>query len=347
MGLRARITRPGIAARLLAWYSDHHRDLPWRRTSDPYRVWISEVMLQQTRAQAVIPYYERFVAQFPTLESLAGAREEQALAAWSGLGYYSRARNLLKAARLAVAAGGFPSDYDAIRGLPGVGDYTAAAVSSIAFGLPCAAVDGNALRVVSRVKNDASDIGSMATRRRFAETVTGWLDQRRPGDFNQALMELGATICLPRQPLCDECPIRDGCLAATAGSAAGLPVKLRKEDPLHIRATLFVVRRRGRVLLIREDSGARRMAGFWRLPTTEDLPGATPRERLGEFRHSITRHRYLFEVYASSGGLPACPAPTSAAAGACAWFSPAELPTIPLATTARKALNLAGIPRSS
>src|SRR5690349_5158936 len=196
-----------IAGLLGAWYARGHRDLPWRSTGDPYRIWVSEIMLQQTRAQAVIPYYERFLTRFPSVPALAAAKEDEVLALWSGLGYYSRARNLLRAARQIAAAGSFPSDYDAIRALPGIGDYTAAAVASIAFGRPHAVLDGNVLRVVARMENDAADIRSSRTRERFREIAQSWLDPRDPGHFNQALMELGATVCLPRNPLCLVCPL--------------------------------------------------------------------------------------------------------------------------------------------
>src|SRR5215469_2782403 len=156
-----------IAKRLVEWYRRGHRDLPWRATSDPYRIWISEIMLQQTRAQAVIPYYERFLKRFPTVEALAAAAEPDVLAAWSGLGYYSRARNLRRAAQQITADGGFPRDYEGLRALPGIGDYTAAAIASIAFTLPHAVLDGNVMRVVARMENDASDIGAARTRERF------------------------------------------------------------------------------------------------------------------------------------------------------------------------------------
>jgi len=165
-----------ISDLLIEWYKRGHRELPWRRTTDPYRIWISEIMLQQTRAQAVIPYYERFLARFPTVESLAAAPEEAVLTAWSGLGYYSRARLLRRAAQQIRAAGAFPREFEAIRALPGVGDYTAAAIASIAFGLPHAVVDGNVLRVVARVENDGSDIGSGQTRERFRAIAQEWLD---------------------------------------------------------------------------------------------------------------------------------------------------------------------------
>src|SRR6516225_9136666 len=200
-----------IAEALLAWYRRGHRDLPWRRTRDPFRIWVSEIMLQQTRAQAVIPYFERFLARFPDVESLARADEEEVLTLWSGLGYYSRARNLRGAAIVMRAAGGFPRDYAAIRQLPGVGEYTASAIASIAFGLPHAVLDGNVLRVVARVENDFSDIASPATRERFRSLVQKWLDQRYPGEFNQALMELGAMVCLPRNPSCLVCPLAACC----------------------------------------------------------------------------------------------------------------------------------------
>ena len=255
MAARNRVKRPDFAKLLIEWYSAGHRDLPWRRTADPYRIWVSEIMLQQTRAQAVIPYYERFLARFPTVESLAAAHEDEVLALWSGLGYYSRARNLRRAAVEIAAAGGFPESYEAIRALAGIGDYTAAAIASIAFGLPHAVLDGNVLRVVARVENDAADIASARTRERFRAAAQGWLDARRPGAFNQALMELGATVCLPRNPLCLVCPLRDHCQARAEGTAGQLPVKLRKTEPVRIEGVLLVVRERGRVLLRQERRG--------------------------------------------------------------------------------------------
>src|ERR1035438_4678919 len=189
--------RVKLARLLVDWYRKGHRDLPWRRTTDPYRIWVSEIMLQQTRVQAAIPYYRRFLDRFPTVEALAAAAEQDVLTLWAGLGYYSRARNLRRAAQQVVAAGGFPRDYAAIRALPGIGDYTAAAIASIVFQLPYAAVDGNVLRVVARVENDAADIASPRTRERFRAIAREWMGRRQPGVFNQALMELGATVCVP------------------------------------------------------------------------------------------------------------------------------------------------------
>jgi A/G-specific adenine glycosylase len=323
-----------IARLLLAWYGRGHRDLPWRRTSDPYRIWVSEIMLQQTRAQAVIPYYKKFLARFPTVETLAGAAEEEVLAAWSGLGYYSRARNLRRAAQSIQAAGSFPRDYASIRALPGVGDYTAAAIGSIAFGLRHAVLDGNVLRVVARVENDAADIASARTRERFRAVAQQWLDPRQPAVFNQALMELGATVCLARNPLCLVCPLAELCRAREEGTADELPVKLRRVAPVRLEDVLLVVRRRGRVLLRQREAGARRMAGFWELPTPAELPGARIVERIGTFRHTITHHHYTFEVAKASASRHDPPF---------RWFEPRTIGTIPLSTTARKALALAGV----
>ena len=327
----------GPARALVDWYRLQHRDLPWRRTSDPYRIWVSEIMLQQTRAQAVIPYYERFLDRFPTVETLAAAREEEVLTLWSGLGYYSRARNLQKAARQVAAAGSFPRDYDAIRALPGVGDYTAAAIASIAFGLPRAVLDGNVQRVVARVENDAADIASPRTRARFREIAQRWLESesQNPGLFNQALMELGATVCLPRNPLCLLCPIAACCRAREEATAAQLPVKLRRVEPVRIEGVLLIVERRGRILLRRRESGARRMAGFWDLPAPDDLPAARPGRAFGAICHTITHHHYTLTV--RSAAPPKKPGP------AFRWFAPRDCARIPLSTTARKALKLAKI----
>ena len=326
--------RSSIAALLLAWYRKAHRDLPWRRTSDPYRIWVSEIMLQQTRAAAVIPYYERFLDRFPSAAALAAASEPEVLALWAGLGYYSRARNLRRAAQMIASAGTFPRDFDGIRALPGIGDYTAAAVASIAFHLPHAVLDGNVLRVVSRVENDAADIASGSTRERFRALVQGWLDPSEPGTFNQALMELGATVCLPKRPLCLLCPLSGHCQARAAGTASQLPVKLRKTEPVHIDAVLLVMRRAGKVLLRQRHASASRMAGFWDLPAPADLPGAHIGPQLGAFRHTITHHHYRFTVFSAGG---------RADGAEFRWFEPKNLTQIPLSTTARKALQLSKI----
>jgi A/G-specific adenine glycosylase len=326
--------RNRVAPLLLAWYARGHRDLPWRRTSDPYRIWVSEIMLQQTRAQAVIPYYEKFLQRFPTVETLAAAAEDDVLALWAGLGYYSRARNLRRAAMEIAAAGGFPREYDAIRALPGIGDYTAAAVASIAFELPHAVIDGNVLRVVARVENDAADIASSVTRERFRAVAQSWLPPAEAGHFNQALMELGATVCVPRNPLCLVCPLASCCRARQQGTAAQLPVKLRTVVPIQIDRTLLVIRRGDRVLLRRNEQEARHMAGFWDLPAPEDLPAAHIGACLGEFRHTITHHHYTIAVHSGS---------VRGRGDGLRWFEAGQFAEIPLSTTARKAFKLIGL----
>jgi A/G-specific adenine glycosylase len=321
---------PAIARQLVTWYRVSARDLPWRRTRDPFRILVSEVMLQQTRAQTVIPYYEKFLSRFPTARALALASESEVLAAWSGLGYYTRARNLQRAAREIDEAGDFPREYDAIRKLPGVGPYTAAAVASIAFGLPHVVVDGNVLRVVARIANDASDIGASGTRARFEAIAAGWLDRSDPGGFNQALMELGATVCLPRDPLCLLCPAAAECAARAAGTAGSLPVKLRRTEAAHIASTLLLIEKKGDLLMWQRPETSPRMAGFWELPDLEQLPGAKAGATLGSFRHTITHHHYRFEVVRAS---------ISRTPKGFRWLSRQELEVQPLSTISRKALR--------
>ena len=288
-------------------------------------------MLQQTRAQTVIPYYEKFLERFPTARSLAQAGDKELLRLWSGLGYYQRARNLRKAARQIVKSGGFPGDYNGIRELPGVGAYTAAAVASIAFGIDRAALDGNVLRVIARLTGDAADIGAAATRARF-ETVAGeWLDRRNPGRFNQAMMELGATICLPRNPLCLLCPVSAGCLAREQGKQSQLPVKLRRTSPVRIEARLLAIERAGKILLWKRGADSRRLHGFWELPWAEDLPKARELQAVGSFRHSITNHNYIFTVVRAA---------LARAGSRFQWLEVSRLNGLPLSTTTRKALAL-------
>lgn len=272
-------------------------------------------MLQQTRVAAVIPYYERFLKEFPNPQALAGASEERLLTLWSGLGYYSRARNLQKAARQIVEQGSFPTTFENLRALAGVGEYTAAAVASIAFQLPHAAVDGNVRRVIARLTNAEGD----------AREIAGQLlDRKNPSRWNQAMMELGAVVCLPRDPLCEQCPLARQCEALRHGTQRTLPGKRRKPETVHIRKTLLIIRREGRILLVPSS----RVQGFWDLP--EPFPGARIGATLGEFRHAITHHRYRFVV---------SEAVTKKIPTGFRWFKEKELHEIPLSTTAKKALQ--------
>jgi A/G-specific adenine glycosylase len=320
----------GFAAALTDWYRRERRDLPWRDTGDPYRILVSEIMLQQTRAQTVIPYYERFLQRFPHVNALAEAREQEVLTYWSGLGYYSRARNLQRAARAIAAAGQFPSDYDGIRELPGVGPYTAAAVASIAFNAPHAVVDGNVMRVIARLSNDGADIASSRTRVRFQQVADQWLDRRDPGQFNQAMMELGAILCPPRAPRCLLCPVAQFCEGRKAGHQHELPVKRGKAEPRHIQIQVAIIEREGAVLLRRRPDGASVMAGFWELPAPDDLPSWRPRETLGSFRHTITHHYYTVTVFRGT---------VSRVPPGFRWRRN-EFDRIPLTTVARKAIRL-------
>jgi A/G-specific adenine glycosylase len=320
---------------LLDWYQRSRRELPWRGTRDPWRILLSEVMLQQTRVAAVVPYYNRFLERFPTPQALAEASEQELLALWSGLGYYARARNLQRAAQAIAQLGAFPETFEQIRELPGVGDYTAAAVASIAFGLPHAVLDGNVVRVLSRLTAERGDVQSSIVRVRLKETAQMMLDARRPGDFNQAMMELGATVCLPRVPQCLLCPLREQCAAREEGIQNELPVKLSKRDPIKLAIELLLIEKDGRVLMRQRGAHEPRLAGFWELPESRFVPGARRTAKLGEFRHSITRHDYTVEVWQAE--------PVRAPKGF-RWIAPDELPALPLATTARKALSVAGRP---
>ena len=282
-------------------------------------------MLQQTRVAAVIPYWERFLLRFPNVRSLAEASESDVLALWSGLGYYSRARNLHQAAKKIAGDGNpFPANYDAIRNLKGVGEYTAAAVASIAFNLPHAVIDGNVRRVVMRLQSDTEvDVQS---------EVDHLLDRRNPGRFNQALMELGALVCLPKQPLCSTCPVEANCLARRAGTQREIPPPRVRPATTHLERTLLVFRRGEKVLL----TSSPRVKGFWDLPEpdTPGLGSARIGKKLGMFRHAIMNCLYCFEVReASQRGA------SRGSADGLQWWPLKKLEEIPLSTAARKALS--------
>ena len=319
-----------LRLRLTRWYDRNARDLPWRRTKDPYRIWVSEIMLQQTRVAATVPYYGKFLKRFPTVDRLARAAEEEVLAAWSGLGYNGRARNMRRAARIVAEAGGFPETLEGLLALPGVGPYTAAAVASIAFGLPHAVVDGNVLRVLARLTGERGDIEASATRRRLAEAADDVLDRRDPGRSNQAVMELGALVCLPGRPDCPRCPVAARCGARRLGLEESLPVKRSRPRPEKVPVTLLAARRGDAALLLRLRTTAPNR-GFWQLPEAADLPEAAPGHAAGRFRHAIMDRRY--EVSVRRTAVRRTPA-------GCRWLSPADLARLPVTTMTRKAIAL-------
>ena len=269
-----------LTAALLRWYRRHKRDLPWRRAKDPYRVWLSEVMLQQTRVATVIPYYQSFLERFPTLESLAAASEQSLLEAWSGLGYYRRALQMQAAARLLVADhdGHFPTEYAELRALPGFGDYTAAAVASIAFGGRHAAVDGNVVRVLARLGDEARNVAETAVRRDLRQEAQELLESvgpRSAATWNQALMELGALVCTPRAPRCEGCPLSRWCRARRAGTELIRPVKNPPRKTERVVTSVIVCESRGRLLMRQRPADAARMPGFWEFP---EIEGRLPRK---------------------------------------------------------------------
>ncbi len=260
-----------LPAALLPWYSENKRELPWRQTREPYHIWLSEIMLQQTRVEAVKGYYARFLAALPNIEALAQADDEKLLKLWEGLGYYSRVRNLKKAAQ-AIAEihdGVFPREYEAVLALPGVGEYTAGAICSIAFGQKTAAVDGNVLRVVSRLLADATPIDQPAFKKRVRQELEA-IYPENAGDFTQALMELGATVCGPnRMPDCENCPCKGFCRGYQTGVADSLPVKAAKKNRKIEEKTVFILRCEGEYVLVkRPEKGL--LAGLWQFP---EAPG--------------------------------------------------------------------------
>jgi len=307
-----------LRAALIAWFAAHRRDLPWRRSRDPYRVWISETMLQQTRVEAVVPYFERFTARFSTVSELAAAPIEDVLAAWSGLGYYRRARALHAAARAVVErhAGVFPGTRSDLLDLPGIGPYTAGAIASIAFDAPEPLVDGNVARVLARLflLDDPQESAAFrADSWRIAGELVGALGERSPGDWNQALMELGALVCTPRAPRCLVCPVRAHCRAAAEGRVDELPVPKKRPATIEVELHVALVREGARVLVVERPSTGR-MAGLWELPTIEPAgdrriaESEWPRvgaagssivlgDELGSVAHSITRHKIRARVH--------------------------------------------------
>ena len=272
----ARIHADGdLHAALLRWYEGQARDLPWRRTRDPYAIWVSEVMLQQTQVSVVLPYWTAFLARFPDVGALARASLDEVLAAWRGLGYYARARNLHRAAQ-AVAerhGGRLPDDVDALRALPGFGRYTVGAVASIAFGRAVPLVDGNVARVLARLFGVEGATGDASREKRLWALAEALVEGERPGDWNQALMELGATVCRPEQPTCLLCPLRARCVALAAGKVTEIPAPKVPSRRQALHLAVVAARRGDAVLLVRRD-GTGLFGGLWELPGVECAPGS-------------------------------------------------------------------------
>ena len=310
---------PKFRRRLLSWFARGKRDLPWRRTRDPYRIWLSEIMLQQTRVAAVIPYYERFLEAFPTVQDLARSTSDRVLANWAGLGYYSRARNLQKAAQEIVArhAGEFPCGYDAALALPGIGRYTAAAVLSIAYDAPYAVLDGNVARVIARIGASRGDLRAPARWRRLEQAAQQLLPRKSSGDWNQAMMELGATVCTPKSPRCGECPVEKWCRARALGLEGKLPSARLKRATVDITlAAAVLLDPRGRTLLVRHANGDGALfSRMWQFPAIEingtesraalaghlrDKFGLVAEEKFSPLvaaRHTVTFRKIRLESY--------------------------------------------------
>lgn len=306
-----------VRSRLIDWYESRKRDLPWRRTADPYAIWVSEVMLQQTQVKTVLGYYERWMERFPTVKALAAADDADVLHAWQGLGYYSRARRLLAGARAVSErhAGKLPRDVDALLALPGIGPYSAGAIASIAFGLPEPIVDGNVVRVLCRLFALRGDPAKAPLKQELWRIARALVPPDRPSAFNQSLMELGATICTPTSPRCAECPVAAQCAALAQGLERELPQLAKRAPPTEVATAAAYVRRGDAVLLRQMPADAPRWAGLWVLPFaelagTEEAPAAavralreinyegTAQTTLREARHTITRFRITLAVVA-------------------------------------------------
>ncbi len=334
-----------VRQKLLRWYDAAARDLPWRHTRDPYAIWVSEVMLQQTRVETVIPYYRRFLESFPTARALAEADEDAVLSHWSGLGYYRRARMLHAGVREVVDqyGGRVPEDVDARRALPGVGRYTAGAIGSIAFDKEEPIVDGNVARVLARLSRIDTPIGASATTSRLWEEAARLVPGRRPGDLNQALMELGATICTPKQPGCESCPVAGECLAYASDEVDALPVPRARKAPKKVKM-VAVVATRGRgadrkVWLVKGDQPL--FGGLWGVPMAEGkartvlseagLNAKLGTKPIGEVEHVLTHRRLQIDVYLAS-------AARGEESEARRRFAPGDLESVGVSTLTRKLL---------
>ena len=362
--------RTTIRRKLLRWYDRHRRDLPWRRRADdPYAQWVAEIMLQQTRVETVLDYYDRFLRRFPTVDALGRARHQTVLKHWEGLGYYRRALMLHRAARQVHQSGGrIPDTADGLRQLPGVGDYTAAAISSIAFHRSEAAVDGNVARVVARLLGVTADVLSPEGRRTIQTLATQLLSRSRPGDFNQAWMDLGSAVCLPKPPRCDTCPLSSECVGLATGRAETLPVRDRRRRAKEVTYVVGVFSDGDRMWVRRRATGGL-WSGLWEFPNRESMLSAKAAasrtirsvhanrsaidvlrclakeegttlvgvpERVGEVRHQLTHRSLTFDVWrceAEEGDSPQGKASRR-------WVTRVSLERLPVSTATRRILTL-------
>lgn len=347
------MTKESFRSDLLSWYDEHRRELPWRECDDPYKIWVSEIMLQQTRVDQAIPYYHRFITRFPTVEDLASAEQQDVLKVWEGLGYYSRARNLHRAAKTVVEDfdGRLPGTQDEITKLKGIGPYTAAALLSIAFDQPCAVVDGNVLRVLTRYYGMERDIRKQSTKNEIQQRADELIDSDRPGDFNQALMELGATICTPSGPSCPECPLQSGCKAYKTAKTDSIPYKSPAREKPHHHIGVGIIRNEDSRVLIALRPDDAMLGGLWEFPggkkkgeeSITDTVKRELREELGvdveierpfmkldhTYSHfSITLHAYLCSIISGR--------PTANTSQQLKWVEVEELTDYPFPKANRK-----------
>ncbi len=327
-------TAPWVS-RLLRWYAANQRAMPWRGHPDPYAVWVSEVMLQQTQVDTVRPYFVRFLEAFPTVEALAQAADEPLLKAWEGLGYYTRVRNLRKAAQgvMAIHGGALPKTAEALETLPGIGAYTAAAIASICFGEAVPVVDGNVARVFARFNCLCEDFKKMPPRRALATWLTPHIAASgSPADFNQAMMELGALVCTPRHPACARCPLQADCRAASEGTQEDYPVVAARKALRERKAQVLMVRNEQGHLLLCRHQGERLLGGFWELPVRKQVPFEVCKaHRVGVHRQTFSHFRQILSVYAA----PAVAVAPSLPEGMVWCADPSALP---LTTATRKIL---------
>jgi len=352
---------PSIRRKLLRWYRDNGRDLPWRKTTDPYQIWISEVMLQQTRVETALPYYQTFLKRFPTVQALAKALRDDILKTWENLGYYSRATHLHEAAQIVVErfGGRLPGNVEDLRTLPGVGGYTAGAIASIAFGKAVPAVDGNARRVLMRLFAVTAAIDRPSTVRQVQALAEKLVPASAPGDFNQALMDLANSLCTPRKPACSRCPLEKQCRARREGNEEAIPQRpQRGRIPERQAVAALIQNRKGRLLVVQRP-GKGLLSALWKLPGGFLREGEAPAEGLiravreevgveskpqlplGAVRHSYTHFRMILHVFT---GLIACGRPRALLGGEIRWAAPEDLAALAFSKADRLAMSLSEMP---